>query len=102
MYIWRQALLQTGNVEDNVALAVLHISSFLLSWAQGKRERYSKKVISMKPCPHRALTLLQHFQERDPSCKWTANALHNAKWELRNIEDDILQFQCQACVSKWT
>ena len=35
MYIWRQTLLQTGNVEDNVALAILHISSFLISWAQG-------------------------------------------------------------------
>ena len=30
------------------------------------------------------------------------NALHNAKWELRNIEDNILQFQYQASTSKWT
>ena len=90
-------LVQTGNVEDNVALAILHISRFLISWAQGKRERYTQKIISM----HHALTSLQHFQERDPLCEWTANALHNAKWELRNI-DNILQFQYQASASKWT
>ena len=31
-----------------------------------------------------------------------ANALHNAKWELRNIKDNIVQFQYQAFASKWT
>ena len=98
MYIWRQTLLQTGNVEDNVDLAILHISSFLISWAQGKRDRYTQKIISM----HRALTSLQHFQERDPLCEWRANALHIAKWELRSIEENILQFQYQASASKWT
>ena len=75
MYIWRQTLLQIGNVEDNVALPILHISSFSISWEQGKRETYTHKFISM----HCALTLLQYFQERDPLCKWTTNALHNAK-----------------------
>ena len=30
------------------------------------------------------------------------NALHNAKWELRKIEDNILNFQYQASASKWT
>ena len=44
MYIWRQTLLQTTNVEDNVALAILHISSFLISWAQGKRDRYTQTL----------------------------------------------------------
>ena len=77
MYAWRQALLQTRNVEDNVASAILHISSFLISWTKGKRERYKQKIISM----HSALTSLQHFQGRDPSCEWTTNVLHNAKWE---------------------
>ena len=28
--------------------------------------------------------------------------MHNPKWELRNIEDNILQFQYQASASKWT
>ena len=51
---------------------------------------------------HCALTSLQHFQERDPSCEWTANALQKAKWELQNMEDNNLQFQYQASVSKWT
>ena len=51
---------------------------------------------------HRALASLQHFQERDPLCEWTANALHNAKWELRKIEDNILNFQYQPSASKWT
>ena len=37
MYMWRQTFLQTGNVEDVVALAILHVSSFLISWAQGER-----------------------------------------------------------------
>ena len=81
-----------------MALAILHISRFLISWANWKRERYTQKFINM----HCALTLFHHFQERDPFCEWTANALHNAIWELRNIEDNILQFQYQACASKWT
>ena len=98
MYIWRQTVLQLGNVEDNVALAILHISSFLISWAQGERERYTQKIISM----HHALTSPQHFQERDSLCEWMANALHNEEWELQNIEDNILPFQSQASVSKWT
>ena len=98
MYIWRQTLLQIGNVEDNVTLAISHISSFLISWVQGKKETYTQKINSM----HRALASLQHFQERDPLCEWTANALHNAKWELRKIEDNILNFQYQASASKWT
>ena len=42
-YIWRQTLLQTGNVEDNVVLAILHISNFLISWAQGKRKDIHRK-----------------------------------------------------------
>ena len=41
MYRRRQAPLQTRNVEDNVALAILHISSFLISWTQGKMESYT-------------------------------------------------------------
>ena len=45
---------------------------------------------------HHAFTSLQHFQE------WMANALHNVKWELRNIDDYTLQFQYQASASKWT
>ena len=64
MYIWRQTLLQIGNVEDNMALAILYINSFLMSWAQGKRERNTQKIISM----HHALTSLQYFQEGDPLC----------------------------------
>ena len=85
-------------MEDNVAMAILHNNRFLISWAQGKRDRYTQKIISM----HRALTSLQHFQERDSLCEWTANALHNVKWEVRNIEDNILKFQNQASASKWT
>ena len=45
MYIWTQALLQNGNLEDNVALTMLHFSSFLIAWPQWKRERYKQKII---------------------------------------------------------
>ena len=97
MYQRRQAPLQTRNV----ALAIWHISSFVISLEQGKRERYKHKNISM----YRALTSLQHFQERDPSWEWMENALHNVKWELRNTEDDttisISSFCFKMDTSRW-
>ena len=44
MHIWRQALLQIGNGENNVAMAVVQISSFLNSWAKGKRKDIDRKL----------------------------------------------------------
>ena len=98
MYIWRQALLQTRN-GDNVALAVLHITSFLIYWEQLKRQRYRQKIINM----HRtSLDIVTTFPRKGSICEWMANALHNAELEIRNVEDNILQTPYQASISKWT